>query len=195
MLTPRHHALIAADQLKGAPHASAKFYSASSDNVPVVIDSGASTSVTPSFDDFVRKCARLDDHKVDGFTEEAIIEGVGEVEWTVYDHHGNKGVIRTHCYCQRQRSDSLVPKPIHAIIIAMVLTKDYCLMDLKCGTKLKFIYDKYNDLPMVPTAPPFSSSSTLATVIDPLPEGVQVNAMLHDESNQNLNRAQKDLLH
>ena len=78
---------------------------------------------------------------------------------------------------------------------ACLLTKDYCLLDLECGTKLKFIYDRYNDLPIAPTAPPFSSSSTLATVIDPLPEGVQVNAMLHDESNQNLNRAQKDLLH
>ena len=76
-LTPRHHAFIAADQIKGGQHASAKFYSVSSDNVPVVIDSGASTSVTPFFDDFVGTYARLDDHKVDGITEEAIIEGVG----------------------------------------------------------------------------------------------------------------------
>ena len=58
MLTPRHHAFIAADQMKGGPHASAKFYSASSDNVTLVIDSGASTSVTPFFDDFVGKYAR-----------------------------------------------------------------------------------------------------------------------------------------
>ena len=97
-MTPRHHAFIAADRTKWEPHASAKFYSVSSDNVPVVIDSGASTSVTPFFDDFVGKFALLEDHKVDGITEEAIIEGVGEVEWTVYDHYGNKGLIRTLCY-------------------------------------------------------------------------------------------------
>ena len=50
MLTHRHYAFITADQIQGAPHASAKFYSASSDNIPLVIDSGASTSVTPFFD-------------------------------------------------------------------------------------------------------------------------------------------------
>ena len=86
LLTPHHHAFIAADQIKGAPHASSNFYFVSSDNVPVVIDSGASISVTLFFDDFVRKYARLKDHKVDRITEEAIIEGVGEAEWTVYDH-------------------------------------------------------------------------------------------------------------
>ena len=145
------------------------------------------------------KYARLDDHKVDGITEEAIIEGVGEVEWTVYDHNGNKGVIRTLCYYMPKAKMRLFSPQTYLrnndSNDVFLLTKDYCSLDLECGTKLKFIYDKYNDLPMAPTTQPFSSSSTLATVIDFLTEGLQVNAMLHDESNQNLTRAQKDFPH
>ena len=117
----------------------------------------------------------------------------------MYDHHGNKGIIRTLCYYMAKAKIRLFSPQTYLrnnnSNCACVLTKDYCLLDLECGKKLKFIYDKYSDLPMAPTAPPFFQSSTLATVIDPLPEGVQANAMLHDESNQNLTRAQKDLLH
>ena len=124
---------------------------------------------------------------------------VGEVEWTVYDHHGNMGVIRTLFYDMPKAKIRLFSPQTYLRNNnsngACFLTKDYCLLDLECGKKLKFIYDKYNDFPMAPTAPPFSPSSNLATVIDPLPEGVQVNAMLHNEANQNLTRAQKDLLH
>ena len=94
-------AYIAAENLQSAlslSRASAKFYNMTSDGVPIVIDSGASTSVTPFREDFVDHIIRLDNQKVDGITEEAVIEGVGPVEWTAFDDFGNKGVIRTICF-------------------------------------------------------------------------------------------------
>ena len=92
-MSPQARAFLAADQIKCRyVVASTKFYSVTNDHVPVVIDSGASTSVTPFANDFVGAYTKLSDHKVEGITEDAIIEGVGEVECTVYDHFGKKGV-------------------------------------------------------------------------------------------------------
>ena len=89
-------AFIAAHSIQSNPldHASSKFYSASHDGVPVVIDSGASTSVTPFRDDFVGTMIPLKNETVDGITETATIEGVGTVEWKIFDDSGHPGTIR-----------------------------------------------------------------------------------------------------
>ena len=191
-------AFIAAHSIQSNPpdRLSSKFYSVTSDGVPVVIDSGASTSVTPFRDDFVDKMIPLKNETVDGITETASIEGVGTVEWKVFDDVGNPGTIRTFAYFMPKAKIRLFSPQKYfqerKFDGPCVLTRKGCLLTLEDGTKLSFDYDVFNNLPLGKTRPP--STSALSSVLDPLPEGVNVNTLLHHECNQNLTRSQKDLL-
>lgn len=176
---------------------SSQFYSVSPDGCPVVIDSGASTSVTPFREDFVGDMIPLNDQKVAGITETAVIEGIGSVEWTVFDDFGNKGTIKTLAYYMPKANIRLFSPQKYfqdrKFDGSCLLTGKGCTLTLDDGCKLEFAYDIYNNLPMGKTKA--TQKSALSMVTDPLPEGVDINAMLHHECNQNLTRSQKDLLH
>ena len=61
---------------------------------PVVLDAGASISVSPFKDDFIGKIKPLDS-TLTGLSDAAIVEGIGWVEWYVRDYHGKVGGIKT----------------------------------------------------------------------------------------------------
>ena len=156
-----------------------------SDGVPIVIDSGASTSVTPFREDFVDHIIRLDNQKVDGITKEAVIEGVGPVKWTFFDDFGNKGVMRTMCFYMPNAKIRLFSPQKYLMDKKSegecVLTKEHCTMVLDVGCKLRFTHDKYNNLPFANTHPPLKASSNFSSFLDPIPADTSVNALLHEE--------------
>ena len=72
LVQPKLSAYIAAENLQGdasslSRHAG-KYYNFTKDGVLIVIDSGASTSVTPFKEDFVDHMIKLNNQKVDGIT-------------------------------------------------------------------------------------------------------------------------------
>ena len=190
-------AFAAAHSLQDQPdHLSQQFYSVGSDGLPVVVDSGASSSVTPCLDDFIGALIPLKDEKVDGITESAIIEEIGLVNWQIVDDHGRKGTICCLAYYmpkakirlfspQKYFQEKFYDGPC-------VLTSKGCTLTLEDGVTLEFLHNKYNNLPMGKL---HSRDSALSMVPAHLPEGVDILGLLHHECNQNLTRPQKDLLH
>lgn len=75
-----------------------RVYISSDDSLPIVIDSGASLSLSPNLDDFVetpKPCALSNLHGLSGTTE---VLGIGTVEWTVIDLFGVVKTIRCQAY-------------------------------------------------------------------------------------------------
>ena len=75
-----------------------RVYISSDDSMPIVIDTGASLSLTPNLEDFVeppKPCALTHLHGLSGNTE---VLGVGTVEWTVRDIFGEVRTLRCQAY-------------------------------------------------------------------------------------------------
>src|SRR5210317_466355 len=75
-----------------------RVYMSSDDSLPIVIDTGASLSLSPNLADFVEKprpCALSNLHGLSGTAE---VLGIGTVEWTVRDLLGEIKTIRCQAY-------------------------------------------------------------------------------------------------
>ena len=67
-------------------------------DVPIVIDTGASFSLTPFMSDFTSPIEPPDVDSLTGLTDKVDVKGVGWVEWTVRDSNGQVALIRTRAY-------------------------------------------------------------------------------------------------
>ena len=111
-----NQAFIAAQQIRAAIDKSYLNEGASSDmrvymspdaSMPIVVDSGASLSLTPHFEDFVEPpnpCDLSDLHGLSGTTK---VLGMGTVEWMVRDLYGAVRTIRCQAYYVPQAKVSL----------------------------------------------------------------------------------------
>ena len=57
-------------------------------DVPIVIDSGASYALTPFFEDFIAPLKRSKINELQGLSSKAPVKGQGLVEWTIIDMFG-----------------------------------------------------------------------------------------------------------
>jgi hypothetical protein len=73
-------------------------YFSTMDDLPIVIDTGGSFSVTPNREDFEGdlRPANIDD--LQGLAGPAVVAGVGTVKWTIKDVFGATRTIRTQSY-------------------------------------------------------------------------------------------------
>ena len=71
------------------------------ERTPIVLDTGASISVTPFLSDFVTDLEDVDT-EMRGLSESIQVEGKGTVEWPTQDFFGRVALVRTKAY--------LVPK-------------------------------------------------------------------------------------
>jgi len=67
-------------------------------DIPIVLDTGASFSLSPVLSNFVTPIRPCDIKSMTGVTDSARVEGVGEVEWAIRDMHGKPGLIRVQAY-------------------------------------------------------------------------------------------------
>jgi hypothetical protein len=68
-------------------------------DVPVVIDTGASFSITPFEEDFVSPLKSADMDAMHGLADSVLVKGVGWVlEWTIRDAGNQIAIIRTKAY-------------------------------------------------------------------------------------------------
>ena len=65
---------------------------------PVVLDTGASMSLTPNKTDFVTKIKPLTDKNIKGLNGSSAVKGIGTVEWFVIDYWNVTRKIRTEAY-------------------------------------------------------------------------------------------------
>ena len=69
-----------------------------SKEIPIVIDTGCSISVSPYEEDFITPIERSNETKMHGLKDSIDIGGVGQVEWTIRDVFNRVATIRTRCY-------------------------------------------------------------------------------------------------
>ena len=73
---------------------------ATSSEIPLIFDTGASFSVSPCIDDFIHEPESLDGQVgLSDFNDnQTIASGIGWVEWTIRDSFGKSSIIRTQAY-------------------------------------------------------------------------------------------------
>eukprot|EP00978_Attheya_sp_CCMP212_P040535 scaffold222092_cov37-Attheya_sp.AAC.1 len=69
-----------------------------SDYMPIIIDSGASVSITPVKSDFIGSITLLPKQTVKGLNHTIKIGGIGKVCWRIIDSNGRKAGIETTAY-------------------------------------------------------------------------------------------------
>ena len=68
-----------------------------SNDAPIVIDTGASILTTPYRSDIISDLKECD-VVLHGFSDAVKVEGIGWVEWSIQDMFGQVAKIRTHAY-------------------------------------------------------------------------------------------------
>lgn len=67
-------------------------------DIPIVLDTGCSLSVSPFIEDFTSDLELMSDSKMHGLSDSTTIKGIGWVSWPIRDVFGRVAVIRTRCY-------------------------------------------------------------------------------------------------
>ena len=179
------------------------FCSSSSDNgSPIVLDPGASYSVTPLALDFLEKTFVLQPSTVDQLSSADVISGFDQDYWrfTASDNNTPVDLLPTNTY--------LIPSAHIRLFIPQVYLKQMnqgevilnpqgCLLHLPGGRSYLTPYNTTNNIPLlhslhisdtppsVSALPLFSSNSLSPSII---------STSVADESNQNLLPSQKELL-
>lgn len=73
-------------------------YFSTMDDLPIVIDTGGSFSVTPNREDFEGDLRPADIDDLQGLAGPAVVAGVGTVKWMIKDVFGATRMIRTQSY-------------------------------------------------------------------------------------------------
>ena len=168
------------------------------DLLPIVIDSGASISLTANYNDFVGPIRPATITELQGLSHTTKVHGVGQVIWTVRDVFGTTRTIKTQAYYIPEATVRLFsPQTYFREQQKGHLGLDHSstTLQLHDGSLLHFPYNTNNNLPLMLPTEPCHIGLTFddATVLG---DGHSVyNYMsVADESNQNLTRAQKELL-
>ena len=191
------------------------------DNMPIVIDTGASRSLSPNREDFISYSPLESSIKGVGATSK--ICGVGKVCWKITDMHDKTYTIETQAYHVPESSIRLYSPQFHfkeSMRGELIASCDGVILKLPVGkTKFQFLefpYQVSSNLPMMlPSSHPslqralyspaseqsfFNAFENNLPRFDPVFESVDVEvsrqefANLVDASNSNLSRAQKELL-
>jgi hypothetical protein len=74
------------------------YFSNRPDDLPIVIDSGATLSLTPNRSDFIGELRPAPMAELNGLSSTTAVEGFGTVEWTIRDLFGTMRTICTQAY-------------------------------------------------------------------------------------------------
>ena len=168
------------------------------DLLPIVIDSGASISLTANYNDFVGPIRPATITELQGLSHTTKVHRVGKVEWTVRDVFGATRTIKTQAYYVPEATVHLFsPQTYFREQQKGYLRLDHSStsLELSDGSLLQFPYNSNNNLPLMLPAEPHHLGLTFDDATT-LGDGHSVHNYMSvaDESNQNLTSAQKELL-
>ena len=132
--------------------------------VPIVIDTGASTGLTPFKKDFISY--RTIHHKVTGVSAQSDVIGVGVVRWDIIDQKGKKSSIECEAYHCPSALIRLYSPQAHFQEHgsgSLYLDHKECRLRLPHSTKnstLSFPFNHFNGLPLMIKAPSDAAAST-----------------------------------
>ena len=181
------------------------YASSCSKELPIVIDTGASGSITPIASDFTNGIHKADLQSLTQVNGKTPVCGQGLVEWPIEDVNGVCRTITTDAYYVPDAGIRLFSPQVYIgtnKTANLHIDHTGIAFTLKCGTLLHFPFNKGNNLPFMLTERSLQSrrtshlTSSLSTLAS---QGVAVYNSLIDRSvfnrdNFNLNPAQQELL-
>ena len=174
------------------------------DETPVVIDTGASYSLTPFREDFYGKIKGTDMEDLQGLSGRAKVHGVGNIEWTIVDLYGVIRTIKTKAYYVPEASIRLFSPQCYLQEQGkgeVVIKKNKTVMTMPDGVELEFPYNAGSNLPLMLLTQRRAKTAGLYGgdirnvygVIGPNKDEM-MNLSVADARNQNLTLAQRELI-
>jgi hypothetical protein len=175
------------------------YFSNRLNDLPIVIDSGATFSLTPNRSDFIGELRAAPVSELNGLSSTTAVEGVGTVEWTIRDLFGVTRTIRTQaCYVPKASIRLFSPQAYFQDQNAgqYLMTPKRSVLTLADGSELEFPYNPGSNLPLM--LPSVNQAVAGLTFEDSqyLTRPTLLSSFLSvaDETNQNLTASQKELL-
>jgi hypothetical protein len=161
----RQRALIAAAHLTGQDVSStASVYQARNNpEFPIVINSGASVSVTPHIRDFRGPLQKCPTKSLDGLSSKTEVLGMGKVTWEVQDFYGVKRAITTMAYYVTAANIRLFSPKVYFDEQnggSYHMKNDMTTLTLGDSTPLTFYCQPGSKLPMMLTSSNFNNPTT-----------------------------------
>jgi hypothetical protein len=170
-------------------------------DAPIVIDSGASLSISPNRGDFVGDIEQLNS-TIQGISTVTKIAGVGTVHWTFKDVFGTIKIIETHAYYIPDAGVRLFSPQVYfqeQQAGSYLMTSTNTVLTTDDGCVLTLGYQLGSNLPMVP--PPavcalsrVNHSRVNLSFEDSSSDSVACSLSVVDKENQNLSAPEKELL-
>jgi hypothetical protein len=181
------------------------YLSRKQDKLPIVIDSGASYSVTPNLQDFVGPIEKCSTNELNSLKNSTIkVVGQGTVEWKIQDLFGTVRSVKTMAFYVPDASIRLFsPQAYFGKNKRASLFMDHSktILTLHDGTPLKFPYNTGSHLLLMLTTKALAKPSKfIGLTFQYFQTSFDLNGSLAsllnviNETNQNLTAAQKELL-
>jgi len=177
------------------------YFSEDLNELPIVIDTGASMSLTPNIKDFRGPLVPSTTNELRGLSHSTPVMGMGYVEWTVRDIFGVIRTIRTKAYYVPSATIRLFsPQTYFREQNAgnLLVTAKSTVLTLSDGSDCEFPYHNGSNLPLM--LPHYQQQVGLTFEdVSYLTSNGGINQLstlmsVADETNQNLTRPQKELL-
>jgi hypothetical protein len=130
------------------------YVSSNNKELPIVIDTGASSSITPIASDFTSEISKADLQELKQVNGTTPVCGQGIVEWPIEDVEGVRRSIVTEAYFVPDAGIRLFSPQIYIgknKTSMLVCDSDGIQFTLKCGTILRFPFNNSNILPFMLT--------------------------------------------
>jgi len=174
------------------------YFSNQVNDIPIVIDTGATMSVSPCKEDFIGGIEQSDTKDLQGLSGATDCLGQGLVQWTVRDVFGAICTRKTQayyvlkaticlyspqCYFQENDAGEFYCNSRHSVLM------------LADGSTLEFPYNQGSNLPlMLPDCNKSPMGLTFEDVTMLRADAPSIFLSVADESNQNMTASQKELL-
>jgi len=206
-IAPTYH-VITANSINNAPSELHHSYlqalaSSIQQDLPIVIDTGASTSITPELSDFVGELKPTYIKEILQLSGNTQVVGKGIVEWEVCDLWNVKHIIRTEAYYVPTASIRLYSPQSHFIQEGKGecnILHNKLILKLPEGGTLEFPYNTGNNLPLMLKSIALGQSTPKAGLqyADVLAlsnaDLLATYLSVSDQTNQNITASQKELL-
>ena len=184
--------------LGAEPELSIAYLASHHGNVPIVLDTGCSMSITPFEEDFVGEITPVKGGEMHGLTDSVSITGIGQVEWCVRDVFGRIATIRTKAYHIPKASIRLLSTQTYFKengAGSLLQSHEKVVISTPGGVELVFPYQPNN----LPLAFLDANSSQIGITERELAcllkaEELDKHLTLLNKHNHNLNSAQKELM-
>ena len=132
------------------------YHSSKHDELPIVIDTGASCSLTPIHSDFIGAIEPSNIPTLNNISGKTPVVGQGLIEWNIQDVKGILKPIQTTAYYVPTATIRLFSPQTYisddkSNTSQMTLNKDGITFILSCGTRLQFPINQRSNLPIMLT--------------------------------------------